>query len=132
MYCNIIELTKSILIQLHWLILYKWYKIRTIVFKNTVIKISDFYLNIAKWMDYWKTYSYLTPFLDLFKNAIASMKTSIMLSLTGSFKLYQLFENQVVKVSTKGWHSLKYCVNMVIICVSMVILCINKRLTISK
>ena len=40
----------------------------------------------------------------------------------GSFNLCQLFENQVVKVSKKGWHSLKYCV--------MVILCINKRLTI--
>ena len=42
-----------------------------------------------------------------------------------SFSQCQLFENQVVKlhVSKKGWHSLKYCVNMVI-------LCINKRLTI--
>ena len=46
----------------------------------------------------------------------------------GSFNLCQLFENQVVKVSKKGWHSLKYCVNMVIICVNMVILCTNKRL----
>ena len=41
----------------------------------------------------------------------------------GSFNLCQLFENQVVKVSKKGWHSLKYCVNIIIIC-------INKRLTI--
>ena len=49
---------------------------------------------------------------------------------SGSFNLCQLFENQVVNVSKKGWHSLKYCVNMVIICVNMVILCINKRLTI--
>ena len=44
-----------------------------------------------------------------------------------SFNLCQLFYNQVVKVSKKGWHSLKYCVNIVIICVNMVILCINKR-----
>ena len=45
-----------------------------------------------------------------------------------SFNLCQLFENQEVKVSKKSWHSLKYCVNMVIICVNMVILCINKTL----
>ena len=50
----------------------------------------------------------------------------------GSFNLCQLFENPVVKVRKKGWHSLKYCVNMVIICVNMVIiiLCIKKRLNI--
>ena len=48
----------------------------------------------------------------------------------GSFNLCQLFENQVVKVSKKGWHFLKYCINMMIICVNMVILCINKRLNI--
>ena len=50
--------------------------------------------------------------------------------MVGSFNLCQLFENQVKNVRKKGWHSLKYCVNMVIICVNMVILCINKRLTI--
>ena len=32
--------------------------------------------------------------------------------IEGSFNLCQLFENQVVKVSKIGWHSLKYCVNM--------------------
>ena len=52
------------------------------------------------------------------------------LSRNDSCNLSQLFENQVVKVSKKGWHSLKYRVNMVIICMNMVILCINKRLTI--
>ena len=50
-----------------------------------------------------------------------------MISFLGSFNLSQLFENPVVKVRKKGWHSLKYCVNMVIICVNMVILRINKR-----
>ena len=58
-----------------------------------------------------------------------SHNSRISLLKNGSFNLCQLFENQVVKVSKKGWHSLKYCVNMVIICVNMVILCINKRLT---
>ena len=72
---------------------------------------------LEKQMKMWKVYN-------------DNRKAPLSLPLRGSFNLCQLFENQVVKVSKKGWHSLKYCVNMVIICVNMVIFCINKRLTI--
>ena len=47
--------------------------------------------------------------------------------IEGNFNLCQLFENRVVKVSKKGWHSLKYCVNMVIICVNMVLIPLYKQ-----